>query len=266
MGHAFLLVSSLFTAAVFYHTAYSTLKHHRLAGAIALSSAYLIFHPQSFQSLTLWSHNSFNFPFGTLWLIWLYRGLYKGEEIRKSKLLLLGFTAGILAIVHIYFFTWVVSGVLIVFLYSRFTNQSLKLSISTSLTFLLGTLAGILIMLVPVYKELPRFAAWLTKITFHTGMYGTGEKGIFSFEVIMIAIRFWWTSIPLTMTLFVATIITSGLLFHQAKRQSIKVPPAINAMAIGLFVQIGLLLILFTKAAVKIRYTLTIAAVLPIFC
>ena len=35
-------------------------------------------------------------------------------------------------------------------------------------------------------------------------------------------------------------------------------------MTIGLFVQIGLLLVLFTKAAVKIRYTLTIAAILPV--
>ena len=264
MAHAFLLVASLFTAAVLYHTAYSTLKHHRLAGAMALSFAYLIFHPQSFQSLTLWSHNSFNFPFGTLWLIWLYNELHKGTVLKKNKLLLLGFAAGILAIAHIYFFTWIAGGVLIIFLYSMFTNRSFKGSISGDLTFLMGTLVGIIIMLIPVYKELPRFATWLTEITFHTGMYGTGERGIFSLEVMMIAIRFWWTSIPLAMTLLMVAIVTSGLLVYRVRQQSVKIPPAVSAMIIGLLFQIGLLLILFTKAAVKIRYTLTIAAILPI--
>jgi len=264
MAHAFLLASCLFTAAVLYHTAYSTLKHYRLVGAMTLSFAYLVFHPQSFQSLTLWSHNSFNFPFGTLWLVWLYNELHKGTALRRNRLLLLGLAAGILAIAHIYFFTWIASGVLIIFLYSMFTNRRFKGSVSESLTFVLGTLAGIIIMLIPVYKELPRFAAWLTEITFHTGMYGTGEKGIFSLEVVMIAIRFWWTSIPLAMTLLMATIITSGLLVYRARQHSAKIPPAVSAMIIGLFFQTALLLILFTKAAVKIRYTLTIAAILPI--
>ena len=264
MSHAFLLVSNLLTAEVLYHTAYSTLKYHRFAGAIALSFAYLIFHPQSFQSLTLWSHNSFNFPFGTLWLVWLFNELRKETVIKKSKLLLLGLTAGVLSIAHIYFFTWIAGGTLIIFLYSIFTNRSYKNSALAGIFFLLGTLLGIITMLIPVYKELPRFIAWLTEITMHTGMYGTGERGIFSLEVIMIAVRFWWSSIPLAMTLLVASIITSSLLLYLARQRTVKIPPAVSAMIIGLLFQIGLLLILFTKAAVKIRYTLTIAAILPI--
>jgi hypothetical protein len=264
MCNAFLLVSSIFSVGVLYQTTYSTLKRHRLAGALALATAYFVLHPQSFQSLTLWSHNSLNLPFGTLWLIWLYRELLQEKEISGNKLFLLGFTVGILATSHIYFFTWVASGILIVYIFTVRICQSYGRGVSASLKFLLGSLLGIALMLVPVYKELPRFAAWLIQISTHTGMYGIGETGIFSLDIIAIAIRFWWTTIPLTMILLMTSIITIAVLAHHAGRQNIKIPASIYAMIIGLLVQISLLLILFTKAAVKLRYTLTLASVLPV--
>ena len=264
MAHVFLLTAFIFTAAVFFNTAYYSLKNFRLAGAIALPLMYLVLHPQSFQALTLWSHNSLNYPLGTLWLLWLYNELRKGTTLGQNRILLLGLAGGILATTHIYYITWIACGMIAVFLYSAHSSQSLKIGWFKGLIFSLASLAGIVSMLVPVYKELPRFAKWLLGITTHTSMYGIGEVGIFSLETILIAIRFWWTSTPLMMSLLTTVIIAIFWLARQARKTGFKIPPASRAMIIGLLIQIGLLLILFTKAAVKLRYTLALASVLPV--
>lgn len=264
MAHAFLLVSNIFAAGVFCNTAYSTLKRHRFIGAIALVLAYFILHPQSFQSLTLWSHNSLNFPFGTLWLVWVYRELRQEKELKSTKLMLLGFAVGTLAIAQVYFFAWVVSGIVIVFIYSAQISRSYKVAISASLIYLLGSLAGITFMLIPIYRELPRFAGWLIQIITHKGLYGTGEAEIYSFETISIAINFWWASIRLMTILIFATFIAIGLLANRMRKLSTHIPPSSYAMVIGLSLQMGLLLLLFSKAALKLRYTLALAAVLPV--
>ncbi|MBK9926649.1 MAG: hypothetical protein IPP66_15340 [Anaerolineales bacterium] len=264
MAHAFLLVTCLLTAGYFFNTAYSSLKNFRFIGAITLPLAYFVFHPQSFHSLTLWSHNSLNYPFGTLWLLWLYNELRKETKLSRNFLLLSGATVGILATVHIYFFTWVAGGILTIFIYTIRISRSYKNGISAILIFLLGTIAGIISMLIPVYKELPRFAAWLIEISTHTGMYGMGETGVFSLEIIAIAVRFWWASIPLTMVMLITSIFTVIWLVRQARKIASTIPSSVQAMVVGLLFQIALLLILFTKAAVKLRYTLTLAAVVPV--
>jgi len=264
MAHTFLLVSNIFAAGVLYNTVYSTLKRYRFVGALALTFIYFILHPESFQALTLWSHNSLNFPFGTLWLVWLYRELRQEKKLGSYKLLLLGFTIGILAIAQVYFFTWIISGIVIIFIYSARTSNSYKDAISACLIFGLGTIVGITSMLIPIYRELPRFVSWLMQIVTHTGLYGTGETKIYSLENIFIAINFWWVKTRLLIILVIVTFITIGWLSNKTRLLSIKLSSSNYAMIIGLLLQIGLLLLLFTKAATKLRYTLALAAVLPI--
>jgi hypothetical protein len=55
-----------------------------------------------------------------------------------------------------------------------------------------------------------------------------------------------------------------GLLANRARQLTTRIPPSSYAMVLGLSLQMGLLLIIFSKAAFKLRYTLALAAVLPV--
>jgi len=264
MAHTFLLITNLLTAIVFYDTAYTTIKTHRVLGAIALTLAYFFLHPHSFPSLTFWSHNSINYSFGTLWLLWLYRELRQEKELPRFKLILLGLTAGILAIAQVYFFVWVASGILIIFLYYLKLNKPIRQAFTSGLLVLLGNLTGIASMLIPIYRELPRFATWLARVISHKGLYGTGEAGIYSLDLIPITLGYWWANIKPIVILLTLCIIVLGWSSYRARQTSLKLSASTYSMTIGMLFHITLLLIVVGKAGLKLRYTLSLAATIPI--
>jgi hypothetical protein len=61
LANLFLFAANVFTIFIFYKTVCSTLKHDRFLAGTALSLMYFGLHPSSFDSITYWSHNSFNF-------------------------------------------------------------------------------------------------------------------------------------------------------------------------------------------------------------
>ena len=264
MTNMFLLAMNILCAFVFYKTATSTLKQDRILGGTAIALAYFALHPYSFPSLTLWSHNSLNFPFGTLWLIWLYIELRKDEEIPPFKLMLLGLAAGVLAMAQMYFTAWLVSGILIVFIFSLRLNGSLGKAISSGMYLFAGGVIGILAMLVPIYKELPRFIGWLTRIITHQGLYGSGAEGIYSLSFIPLAIGFWWENIRPMIIILLLTLAILGFIAYWKNQSAEKISPGVFAMLCGLVFQILLIMLLMTKAALKLRYSLSLAAILPL--
>ncbi len=264
MTNIFLLVVNLLCAFAIFKTAITTLKHDRILGGIALSLLFFTLHPYSFPSLTLWSHNSFNFPFGTLWLVWLYLELRRDEAISPHRLILLGFAAGVLSMAQMYFVAWLVSGIFIVVIFSLRLNQTFRKSLAYGMYMLFGGALGILTMLAPIYKELPRFMAWLTRIITHQGLYGSGEKGIYSLSFIPLSINFWWDNIRPMIIVLLVTIAILGIIIYWKRRSSEKIDPSFFAMLCGLLLQIALILLLMTKAALKLRYSLSLAAILPV--
>ena len=264
MVNFFLLLANLLCLFVFYKIAITTLEHNRLLAGTAIALLYFVLHPYSFPSLTFWSHNSFNFPFGTLWLLWLYSELRKNEDVRQSMLLLMGFAAGILAAAQMYFIVWLVSGVFTIFVFFLRLNKSFKEAFRPSMVMLAGGVFGFLLMLIPVYKELPRFAGWLTRIITHQGLYGTGERGVYTLEMIPAAISYWWATIPLMILLLLFTLVALGAFMIWYQKSSIKIPPGTYAMIIGLLFQTGLILLVLSKAVLRLRFSLSLAAVLPV--
>ena len=264
MTNLFLLGMNMICAFVFYRTAFTTLQRDRLLGGVAIALLYFALHPYSFSSLTLWSHNSLNFPFGTLWLIWLFLELRKDQEIPQSKLLLLGLAAGILAMAQMYFTAWLVSGILIVFIFSLRLEGSFGKAVSSGMYMLIGGVIGILAMLVPIYKEIPRFLSWLTRIITHQGLYGSGDEGIYSLSFIPLAISFWWENIRPMIIVLLLTLAVLATFAYWKNKSGGNISPGVFAMVCGLVFQIGLLLLLMTKAALKLRYSLSIAAILPV--
>ena len=264
MVHSFLLAANLICVLVFYRVAVTTLEHNRMLGGMAVALLYFVLHPYSFPSLTFWSHNSFNFPFGTLWLLWLYSELRKDKEVRQSLLLLMGLAAGILAAAQMYFIVWLLSGVFTIFVVSLRLNKTFKESFLSSMHMLAAGVVGFLLMLIPVYKELPRFAGWLTRIITHQGLYGTGESGIYTLEMIPAAISYWWATIPIMMLLLLFTLIALGVFAVWNWKSSSKIPPGTYAMLIGLLFQTALILLVMSKAILRLRFSLSLAALLPV--
>ena len=264
MTNLFLLGINLVCAFVFYKTAITILKHDRLLGGVAIALTYFALHPYSFPSLTLWSHNSLNFPFGTLWLIWLFVELRKEQEVPPFKLILMGMAAGILSMAQMYFTAWLVTGIFTIFVFSLRLNRSLRTAISSGMYMLAGGITGIIAMLVPIYKELPRFLSWLTRIITHQGLYGSGEEGIYSLSFIPLAMSFWWENIRPMILVLLVTLAVLGLIAYVSNKSTEKTSPGIFAMVCGLLFQILLIMLLMTKAALKLRYSLSLAAILPV--
>ena len=264
MTNFFLLGMNVICAFVLYKTAIKTLNIDRFLGGVAIALSYFAFHPYSFPSLTLWSHNSLNFPFGTLWLIWLFAELRKERDLPRFKLFLLGLAAGVLSMAQMYFAAWLVSGIFIIFIFSLRLSGSISKSISSGVYMLTGGIIGIIAMLLPIYKELPRFFSWLTRIITHQGLYGSGEVGIYSLSFIPVAINFWWANIRPMILVLLVVLAVLGLIAYVKNKSIEKVSPSVFAMVCGLVFQILLILLLMTKAALKLRYSLSLAAILPV--
>ncbi len=111
LAHGFLLVMHLLTVWLLYRTSLHGLGGESRFTALALSLMYFAVHPQGFSSLVYWSHNSFNFIFGTLWLLWLYREAQTGR-ISRAKGFLLGLAAGALVTTQLYLLPWLAGGAL----------------------------------------------------------------------------------------------------------------------------------------------------------
>lgn len=264
MANLLLLTAHLVTVVIFYRIARKILGRNTVLEAAAVSLLFFTINPYSFPSLTFWSHNSLNFAFGTLLLLWLFNELLKGRDLRPGRLLLIGFAAGVLAIAQIYFFVWMATCVLAVFVFTYRLHHSVRHAFGQSLYMIAGGLLGNIAMLVPIYKELPRFIDWALHVTAHSGAYGTGEKGIFPLSLIPTALTIWWVNARPMLIVLVLVIAGLAVFSFLRRKQSMRVEPAIYAMTIAMFVHLFILLIPLIKAALKLRYTLALAATLPI--
>jgi hypothetical protein len=264
MAHVFLLAANLATILIFYRIARKTLGENSFIEAIALSVMFFALNPYSFPSLTFWSHNSLNFPFGTLLLLWLFHELQGESDIKRHKLVIMGLAAGILAIAQIYFFVWLATFIITAFVFTYRIHQSLKQAFRQSLYVLLGGILGIIAMLLPIYRDLPRFIKWTMQVALHSGAYGTGERGVFPISLIPAAFTIWWNHARPMVIVLLLGLMALLVFAYLRNRLSARVQPGVYAMIIGSSFHLFFLFILLIKAALKLRYTLSLAATLPI--
>lgn len=263
LANLFLLAINILTVVILYRTAVTTLKYDRILGAITLALLFFSIHPHSFSTLTYWSHNSFNI-LGTLWLLWLFHEMREEKDIGWQKLVLLGFSAGILGMIQIYLLAWLASGIFTVFVFALRLGKSLQQAIGSGLYMLSGGIAGILVMLIPIYQKLPTLLDWFLKIVLYQGAYGSGEPGIYLPELIPMSIIFWWQYLPVLILTLLLTILLLGAVAYFSRKLSIQIPPAYFAMTAGLLLQTLLLFLVLSKLFSRIRYVLSVAALLPV--
>jgi hypothetical protein len=265
LSNFFLLVANLLTVAVFYKTVTSSLKQDRVLAGVAVSLMYFAIHRSSFNSLIYWSHNSFNFIFGTLWLLWLYNEIQAEKALEYKRIILLGIAAGALVTTQLYLLPWLAGGIVTLFVYTLRRGQSLRQAIINMLIMFSSNLIGLAVMLAPIYRELPRLQAWLGGIIGRAGVYGTGEASIYTPELIPMALALWWQNTPLVIAALVIVLISFGWIAWQIK---FKAPVSVSAedfaLAAGLLFQTFILVLVLSKMFYRIRFVLALAALLPV--
>lgn len=264
LTNIFLLAVNLVCVIVFYKTVITTLNRDRLLAGIALAILYYGLHKYSFPSLTFWSHNSFNFPINTLWLLWFYNELRREQVPGTVKLLLLGLAAGMLAVTQIYFTIWLASGVFALFIFVFRQNRSFSQALRAAVLMAIGGLTGIVLMFLPVYKEFPRFIGWLTNNVTHQGLYGSGETGIYSLSMIPVSIHYWWATIRPMFLLLVITLLILGTFVAWYMRSNERLSPSSFAMLVGLLALTMMVLFVMSKVILRLRFSLSLAATLPV--
>lgn len=263
MANGFLLAMNLLTVFLFYQTATKTLQKDKFLTGLGLSLMYFAAHPQGFSSLVYWSHNSFNFIFGTLWLLWLYSEAQTGQ-ISRQKGFLLGLSAGALVTTQLYLLPWLAGGAATVFFLTLFREKSPRSALVDGLVFGAGGILGIALLLVPAYQALPRLFGWFTRLIGSQGVYGTGQAEFYSLQLIPLSLGFWGEYAPVLMTALVLSISVAIVSFWKTRRDGLPLSPADLALTLGLTLQTLLLVLVLSKFFYRLRYLLSLAALLPI--
>ncbi len=263
MANGFLLAMNLLTVFLLYRTVAKSLQKDQLLAGLGIGLMYFAIHPQGFSSLVYWSHNSFNFIFGTLWLLWLYHEAQTGDISRK-KGFAFGLTAGALVTTQLYLLPWLAGGAATVFFLALFREKSLRSALLDGLVFGAGGILGIALLLLPAYQALPRLLNWFTRLVGSQGVYGTGEAGFYSLQLLPLSLGFWSEHAPVLMTALVLSLSLAVVSLWKARRDGLALSSADLALALGLTLQALLLIFVLSKFFYRLRYLLSLAALLPI--
>lgn len=180
ISHTFLLLASLAAFLLFACRAIPVRHWSDVFVAIAAPTAFFAFHPAAFFTLAHWSHNSFAFPAGTTYLLLLLHWLRKGCATARWRAAFLGFLAGVLTSIQLYFIVWVF-GVLVALVFvAQLESRSWKRTLTVVLLTSVGSAVGFFVATLPVLTEYPRMLRWFLRLLTHQGRYGSGPPGILS--------------------------------------------------------------------------------------
>lgn len=263
MTNLFLVIFNGLTAVLLYKISKAQIKVQPTLTGIAIALSYFAIHPWSMKMLTYWQHNALYFPLGTLWWVLLYKKMADGKFSNKDALIY-GIAAGIFANIQVFFIPFVFSSIIISFLYTWQRAQSLKKGMISAGYALAGSFAGVIAMLVPIYREFPRFWTWLIKVTFSENLYGDGKVSFFTFDAFLESMQRWRMDNEIIILFGVLMVAGCCIGLFYRQKYDVKLPDHLPPLLITLSLHIFVLLILLTKAYARPRFTLSLAAILPI--
>ncbi len=262
----FLILTHLACVFTFFSFAQISNRQNTILAA-ALAVMYFGIHTGSLGASTIWNHNSFSFPFGTLLSLFLFKILQKDTPSQKgvpiTSLIALGIGAGILASFTIYMLVWLVGVLSTIGLYYLLKRFSvLKTLVALAIT---GTsaLVGFFLATLPVLNKLGTFFNWVLRILTHkSGYLAVPEQ-----ESTFTRLQNNWTNLGNTLpALYAAIIIVLILgviaLFMWGSKAFEK--PSSWAMIGGTGLQTAFLLFILLDRPSREAYFLSLAAILPI--
>jgi hypothetical protein len=261
VSRLFISVSSLYCAFYLRQVFISSEKRNLgVLQGISVIFLFFVVHPMSLATLNLWSHTSFNYPFGTLLLAYLYSIAVEGREINYKSLIVLGVGSGFLAAVMVYFFAWV----LCIFLFLgavMLIERGWRDAFLFCMFYLFVAALTFLVFMLPAYGQVSYFINWIYGVVIHGGIYGQGQKSITSVKLLENNILLAFEDVSLLVVFFlVMSLFVSVLLFRKIwlfghKRTLI--------LIFAVYIQIIFLFLLIFKHP-GVKYSLPIAAALPI--
>ena len=264
LAHLFMTVVSIVCALTMKKLLSASSRHWGDALiTLALPLMFYVLHPMSFETLNLWSHTSFNFPFGTLLLLAFYKIAQSGRELTYKRIVVLGLFSGILTSVMVYFSAWIVGAVIFIVVWywmQKFPRKRILLQV---LVFVLSGGAGFLLMFIPAIQTLPYFYDWMIQLIFHQGLYGTGPEGITTIPLMTsnLSLLFQADSFLLILSsMFIIIFISLVIL----ERKKLGQRSGLWSLGIGMMIQMAVVILLILKHPMD-RYLLSLAAILPVF-
>jgi hypothetical protein len=146
--------------------------------ALGAGASFFVFLPSyAFSTLSSWTHNSFNFPAGTLLLLLLWIRLRTGKPVQAWEITLAGIAAGVLTAVQLYFATWVMGAALALAVYMLLTGGGPLRSLAAGVGVSAGAGVGFLAATGPILHKYREFSWWVKSLITHQGIYGRGPVG-----------------------------------------------------------------------------------------
>ncbi len=233
-----------------------------LASAAAAVCFFAAYPGASFGTLTLWSHNSFAFSFGTLLIAWWVIRLRRETAVTPATAAVAGVMAGLLTAVQLYFLAWGFGLLAALALHGWLRGEGWRAAVAKAAAAGLGVGAGFFIGFAPVMFRFREFYLWVDRLMFHQGRYGSGPEGFTTVERWSENLRRLWQQNPWT---FVVTCLVVGLVFMamRSRKGNLREHPAWWASSLALLFQLALLWAAIGKHP-QTLYLLGVAAILPL--
>lgn len=266
LAHAFLLLASIACIWCIVSGALANGRRGEILEASALALMYYAVHPLSFASLLVWSHNSFNFAFGTLLWVILFRKLRYGpsdREMPRRELILFGLAAGILSGITIYMVSWAAGMLAVLVTLYRLRRISWRRTLVACTTLAISSMVGFALIVLPVITRMPAFFSWIKALITHENRYLLGPQDLpllsrlpASFGGLFRELPVLFVTTAILVVLAIVGLVVAGR--HHSRRQ-----PELWAFIFGLLLQIGLLTG-FILDHPKAEYLLSVAAIVPV--
>jgi uncharacterized membrane protein len=183
LARGFVLLFSAFTAVMISRQLFSRRSGSLAVLGASVAAMYFIIHPYAVTATTIWSHNSFNYAAGTLFLLLFLQTVRGKASINWKTTCLYSFFAGILTSITIYLGCWVIGTGLTIFLKILLQKEGLKKAVLHLGMTGAGSGLGFLVATLPILGQYPRFLEWIFALLIHQGRYGKGEVGFLSPEL-----------------------------------------------------------------------------------
>jgi hypothetical protein len=229
--------------------------------ASSLAVMYFTIHPLALNLAVSWSHNAFNFPLGTLVLIFLYRAVQEERPIPLREIILMGIATGLLTAITIYLATWVIGVGLTFFILALLRKEGFPKAVLAAFLTGISSLIGFCLATLPIASLYPQFAKWVLNLLIHQGRYGSGEIGMVSTGLMMerlldLSRQAPWIALGTLLALFLLL----AIIWYRNKSQSVN--KGVFAYILAVMVQLILTVIVVAKHPGLI-YLLAAAAILP---
>jgi hypothetical protein len=263
-AHGFLTLSSIVVAFGLTYWAIKVRDRSDIILAFAIGvSFYAVIRSITFESLNMWTQNSFNFPFGTSLLFALLLRMRSPKKLELWEVSLFGLLAGVLTAVQLYFATWIIGIGIAVVLYLLFQGHRVWSAVKYGSTIGIGAFLGFFIATLPIIHKYREFTWWLRRLVFHQGRYGSGPPGFTSIESLISNFKELWGAQYVIFIAYGLLLILLAASMY-VNKSTLRIKSNWWALAFGMVVQSLVTILLVLKHPHR-NYLLSLAATFPIF-